>query len=131
MERGIDYLRQKFWIRVAPAVQAGTLELAGLQTRVWELITTVVHPLFHGTHDEVVAERLASELPLLTSVAARPYYELGYTAWRRVGRDGRFSYRGPATADQFSSSGPDTMAGWAWYQSLVARRTASFARSKS
>ncbi|MFN8531923.1 MAG: hypothetical protein U0556_00025 [Dehalococcoidia bacterium] len=87
MERGIDYLRQKFWIRVAPAVEAGA-GTRRAQTRVWELITTVVHPLFHGTHDEVVAERLASELPLLTSVAARPYYELGYTAWRRVGRDG-------------------------------------------
>lgn len=94
VERGIGYLRQNFWVRVAPEVQAGTLDLAGLQRRVLDWIATVAHPRIHGTHGEVVAVRLARELPLLASVAARPRYELGYTAWRRVGRDGRFSYRG-------------------------------------
>jgi hypothetical protein len=94
VERGIGYVRQNFWVRVAPEITAGTLDLAGLNERGWTWTAEVAHPRVHGTHGEVVAQRLAQERPFLGRLDARPRYDTSYQAIRRVARDGRLSYRG-------------------------------------
>lgn len=94
VERGIGYVRQNFWVRVLPAVKAGTLELAELNERAWTWTAEVAHRRVHGTHGEVVQVRLDREQPLLGQLDVRPRYDTSYQALRRVGRDGRLSYRG-------------------------------------
>lgn len=94
VERGIGYVRQNFWVRVAPEIKAGSLDLAGLNERGWTWTAEVAHPRVHGTHGEVVAQRLAQEQPLLGHLDARPRYDTSYQTIRRVARDGRLSYRG-------------------------------------
>jgi transposase len=94
VERGIGYLRQNFWVRVATEVGAGTLDLPALNARAADWVATVAHPRVHGTTGEVVAARLAVEQPLLGRLDARPRYDTAYAALRRVSRDGRLSYRG-------------------------------------
>jgi transposase len=94
VERGIGYVRQNFWVRVGPAVAAGTLQLPELNERAGTWTAEVAHRRVHGTHGEVVQVRLDRELPLLSRLDARPRYDTSYQAIRRVGRDGRLSYRG-------------------------------------
>jgi transposase len=94
VKRGIGYVRQNFWVRVAAAVAAKELDLGGLNARAREWVRTVAHPRVHGTHGEVVATRLAEEAPLLGTLAGRARYDTAYHTLRRVGRDGRMSYRG-------------------------------------
>jgi transposase len=94
VERGIGYVRTNFWVRVERAVAAGTLELDGLNERGWQWTAEVAHQRVHGTHGQVVADRLTDERPLLAALDARPRYAIAYHSLRRVGRDGRLSYRG-------------------------------------
>ncbi len=94
VERGIRYVRDNFWPRVVTEVRAGTLDLTGLNARAVHWVETVALPRVHGTTHAVVAERLAEERPLLGTLAGRPRYDTSYQSLRRVGRDGRFSYRG-------------------------------------
>jgi transposase len=94
VERGIGYVRQNFWVRVAEEVRAGQLELAGLNARAREWAATVANRRVHGTHGEVVAVRYAVEEPRLAKLTGRPLYDTAYHSVRRVGRDGRFAYRG-------------------------------------
>jgi transposase len=94
VERGIGYVRANFWVRVAHEVAAGALDLAGLNERAGQWVEGVANARRHGTTEEVVAVRLAEEQPLLGRVAARPRYDTSYQSLRRVGRDGRLSYRG-------------------------------------
>jgi transposase len=94
VERGIGYVRQNFWVRVAEEVRTGQLELAGLNERARDWTARVANRRVHGTHGEVVATRYAVEEPLVGKLAGRPLYDTAYHALRRVGRDGRFSYRG-------------------------------------
>lgn len=94
VERGIGYVRGNFWVRVAAEVAAGALDLAGLNERAREWVERVANVRRHGTTEEVVSVRLAEEGPLLGRLDARPRYDTSYQALRRVGRDGRLSYRG-------------------------------------
>jgi transposase len=94
VERGVGYVRQNFWVRVAVAVRAGGLELAELNRRARDWVGTVAQPRVHGTHREVVVERYAREAPHLGRASGRPRFDTDYHALRRVGRDGRISYRG-------------------------------------
>lgn len=94
VERGVSYVRQNFWVRVQQEVESGQMDLATLNERVQSWTAEVAHQRVHGTHGVVVAERFAEELPLLGHLDARPRYDTSYQAVRRVGRDGRLSYRG-------------------------------------
>jgi transposase len=94
VERSVGYVRSNFWVRVAPDVADGRLGLAGLNERGWAWTAEVAHQRIHGTHGEVVAERLRQERPRLASLDARPRYAIAYHSVRRIGRDGRLSYRG-------------------------------------
>lgn len=57
-------------------------------------MANVANVRIHGTHGEVVLKRFAEEEPLLGKVDGRPRYNTDYHSVRRVGRDGRLSYRG-------------------------------------
>ena len=94
IERGIGYVRQNFWVRVATEVEAKRLSLSGLNLRAREWTEGVANVRVHGTHGEVVLKRYAEEEPLLGKLDARPRFDTDYHALRRVGRDGRLSYRG-------------------------------------
>lgn len=94
VERTIGYVRGNFWVRVASRVAGGELEIAGVNERGREWVEQVANARIHGTHGEVVAERYAEEEPLLGRTCGRPIYDTSYRSIRRVGRDGRFSYRG-------------------------------------
>lgn len=94
VERSIRYIRENFWVRVAAEVAAGTLDLPGLNERAAAWVATVAHPRVHGTHGEIVADRLVRERPHLGSLMGRPRYDTAYHASRRVSRDGRISYGG-------------------------------------
>jgi transposase len=94
VERGIGYVRQNFWVRVASEVAAGTLDLAGLNGRAQAWVTEVANVRVHGTHGEVVWARYQAEREQLGRLAGRPPYDTAYHTVRRVARDGRFSYRG-------------------------------------
>jgi hypothetical protein len=94
VERGIGYVRQNFWVRVANEVTAGTLELARLNGRAQAWVAEVANARVHGTHGEVVSVRYQDEVGHLGSLAGRPAFDTAYHAVRQVGRDGRFSYRG-------------------------------------
>lgn len=94
VERGIGYVRGNFWVRVAAEVGSGRLELPGLNERARTWMERVANERVHGTHGEVVRERYAREEPLLGKLHARPLYDTRYHSLRRVGRDGRLSYRG-------------------------------------
>lgn len=94
VERTIGYVRGNFWVRVAGEVASGKLGLAGLNERAREWVECVANERVHGTHGEVVAERYAEEEPALGKIGGRPVYDTDYRSIRRVGRDGRFSYRG-------------------------------------
>jgi transposase len=94
VERSIGYVRENFWVRVSHEVAAGTLDLLGLNERAREWAREVANQRVHGTHGEVVAKRLAEELPRLGKLAGRPRFDTDYHSIRRIGRDGRLSYRG-------------------------------------
>ncbi len=94
VERGIGYLRQNFWVRVAKEVATKQLDLAGLNERAREWVANVANVRVHGTHGEVVLKRFAEEEPLLGKMDGRPRYDTDYHSVRRVGSDGRLSYRG-------------------------------------
>jgi transposase len=94
IERGVGYVRQNFWVRVVAEVQAKRLCLPGLNWRAQEWTQGVANLRVHGTHGQVVLQRYAEEEPLLGKLDARPRFDTDYHAWRRVGRDGRLSYRG-------------------------------------
>lgn len=94
IERGVGYVRQNFWVRVATEVENQRLCLAGLNLRAREWADGVANRRVHGTHAEVVMTRYAQEAPLLGRLDARPQFDADYHAWRQVARDGRFSYRG-------------------------------------
>lgn len=94
IERGVGYVRQNFWVRVAAEVEAKRLLLPGLNLRAREWAENVANVRVHGTHGEVVLARYAEEEPLLGKLDARPRFDADYHAFRRVGRDGRLSYRG-------------------------------------
>lgn len=94
VERGVGYVRQNFWVRVSDEVKNKQLVLAGLNQRAQDWVATVANVRVHGTHGQVVQERYAAEEPLLAKVDGRPRYDTSYHALRRVGRDGRLSYRG-------------------------------------
>ena len=94
VERGIGYVRQNFWVRVSAAITTREVDLSALNARAQDWVATVAHVRVHGTHGEVVAKRLALAQPTLGSLHARPQYEVAYRSTRRVGRDGRLSYRG-------------------------------------
>jgi transposase len=94
VERGVGYVRQNFWVRVAPAVASKALDLSGLNVRAAEWTETVANVRVHGTHGEVIQARYAEEFPLLGTLVGRPRYDTAYHHLRRVGRDGRLSYRG-------------------------------------
>lgn len=94
VERGVGYAKQNFWVRVAPEVKAGRMGLAELNERAELWVDQVAHPRIHGTHGEVVAERYAREAPRLASILGKPRFNTDYQVLRRVGRDGRLSYRG-------------------------------------
>jgi transposase len=93
-ERGIGYVRQNFWVRVAAEVASKELVLPGLNDRARDWVERVANARVHGTHGEVVATRYAAEAPLLGKLVGRPRFDTAYHALRRVGRDGRLSYRG-------------------------------------
>jgi transposase len=94
IERGVGYVRQNFWVRVAAEVEAKRLFLPGLNLRAREWTERVANVRVHGTHGEVVLKRYAEEEPLLGKLDARPRFDTDYHALRRVGRDGRLSYHG-------------------------------------
>jgi transposase len=94
IERGVGYVRQNFWVRVAAEVEAKRLFLPGLNLRAREWTERVANVRVHGTHGEVVLKRYAEEEPLLGKPDARPRFDTDYHALRRVGRDGRLSYHG-------------------------------------
>lgn len=94
VERTIGYVRGNFFVRVAPELRVRELDLAGLNERAGRWVAEVANLRVHGTHGEVVSERLAREIPLLGRIDVRPRYEVAYRSLRRVSRDGRFSYRG-------------------------------------
>ena len=94
VERSIRYVRDNFWPRVQVAVQAGTLDLAGLNTAATQWVETVALQRVHGTTHTLVAARLTEEQPHLGTLTGRAPYDTSYHSLRRVGRDGRFSYRG-------------------------------------
>lgn len=94
VERAVGYVRENFWVRVAHEVAAATLDLVGLNERAKAWAEGVANQRIHGTHGEVVAKRLADELPLLGKLAGQPRFDTDYHSIRRVGRDGRLSYRG-------------------------------------
>jgi transposase len=94
IERGVGYVRQNFWVRVASEVEAKELFLPGLNLRAREWTEGVANIRVHGTHGEVVLKRYAEEEPLLGKLDARPRFDTDYHAFRRVGRDGRLSYQG-------------------------------------
>ena len=94
IERGVGYVRQNFWVRVAAEVEGKRLFLPGLNLRAREWTEGVANVRVHGTHGEVVLKRYAEEEPLLGKLDARPRFDTDYHALRRVGRDGRLSYHG-------------------------------------
>jgi transposase len=94
IERGVGYVRQNFWVRVAAEVEAKRLFLSGLNLRAKAWTEGVANVRVHGTHGEVVLKRYAEEEPLLGKLDARPRFDTDYHTLRRVGRDGRLSYRG-------------------------------------
>ena len=94
VERGIGYVRQNFWVRVAEEVRSGKLELAGLNGRAREWTEGVANQRVHGTHGEVVSKRYAEEEPLLAKVGGRVRYDTDYHSLRSTGKDARLSYRG-------------------------------------
>ncbi len=94
VERGISYVLQNFWVRVSEAIGAQDLDLNGLNERARDWVATVAHRRVHGTHGQVVEERLKEEVGQLGRFDRRGRYDTAYHALRRVGRDGRFSYRG-------------------------------------
>ena len=94
VERGIGYVRQNFWVRVAAEVERGELELDGLNGRAKGWVSEVANVRVHGTHGEVVSVRYAEEVSYLGKVDGRPRYDTSYQSVRRAGRDGRLSYRG-------------------------------------
>ncbi len=93
-ERGVGYIRQNFWVRVQVDVSAKRLLLPGLNLRAREWADTVANQRVHGTHGEVVYKRYLEEEPLLGKLEGRPGFDTSYHWLRRVGRDGRLSYRG-------------------------------------
>lgn len=94
VERTVEYVRQNFWVRVAHEVAEKRLGLNGLNERAGEWVETVADRRVHATHGEVVAVRYAREAPLLGRMEGRARYDTAYHSLRRVGRDGRVSYRG-------------------------------------
>lgn len=94
VERGVGYVRQNFWVRVAPAVASKELDLDGLNARAGEWTETVANVRVHGTHGAVIWTRYMEEMPRLGTLVGRPRYDTAYHHLRRVGRDGRLSYRG-------------------------------------
>lgn len=94
VERTVGYVRQNFWVRVAHEVAEKRLDLKGLNERACAWVETVADQRVHATHGEVVAVRYAREAPLLGTLIGRPRYDTAYHSLRRVGRDGRLSYRG-------------------------------------
>jgi transposase len=94
VERGIGYVRQNFWVRVAEDVRSGKLELAGLNGRAREWTEGVANQRVHGTHGEVVSKRYAEEEALLGKVGGRVRYDTDYHSLRSTGKDARLSYRG-------------------------------------
>ncbi len=93
-ERGIGYVRQNFWVRVSPEVESRRLLLPGLNQRAKAWVEQVADARVHGTHGEVVGKRYAEEAPLLGKLDGRVRFDTDYHSIRRVGRDGRLSYRG-------------------------------------
>ena len=94
VERGVRYVRQNFWVRVQAEVAAKTLGLSGLNLRAREWAEGVANRRVHGTHGEIVFTRYLAEAPFLGSLGSRPRFDTDYHAIRRVGRDGRLSYKG-------------------------------------
>lgn len=94
VERGIGYVRQNFWVRVAEAVRSGKLELLGLNGRAHEWTEGVANERVHGTHGEVVRVRYSEEEPLLGKVNGRVRYDTDYHFLRSSGKDARLSYHG-------------------------------------
>lgn len=94
VERAIGYVRGNFWVRVGGEVARGELELSGLNERAEGWVELVANGRVHGTHGEVVRARYLEEEPHLAKTYGRPAYDTDYRCVRRVGQDGRFSYRG-------------------------------------
>jgi len=94
VERAVGYVRQNLWVRVAAEVGAGQLTLAGLNERARAWTQSVANERVHATHGQVVSLRYAEEEGLLTKLGTRAPYDTSYRSLRRVGRDGRLSYRG-------------------------------------
>ena len=94
IERGVGYVRQNFWVRVAAEVEAKRLFLPGLNLRAKEWTEGVANVRVHGTHGEVVLKRYLEEEPLLGKLDGRPRFDTDYHALRWVSRDGRLSYHG-------------------------------------
>ena len=61
-------MRQNFWVRVAREVESKEMGLAELNRRVKEWVGRVANERVHGTHGEVVRQRLVEEEPLLARV---------------------------------------------------------------
>jgi transposase len=94
IERGVSYVRENFWVRVMAEVEGKLLVLGELNERVRDWAEKVANERVHGTHEEVVRHRYAEEQPLLGKLQGRPLFDTAYHSLRRVGRDGRLSYRG-------------------------------------
>lgn len=94
VERGVGYAKQNFWVRVAAEVASKEIDLDGLNARARAWTGGVANVRVHGTHGEVVAIRYAREADQLGKLDAHPRYDVAYQSVRRVGRDGRLSYRG-------------------------------------
>jgi len=94
VERAVSYVRANFWVRVSHTVANGQLDRAGLNEQAKRWAAEVANVRVHGTHGEVVAQRLAAEQPFLGKLTGRPRFETSYHTRRQVGRDGRLSYRG-------------------------------------
>lgn len=75
-------------------MKTGQLTLAGLNERAQTWVQTVANERVHATHGQVVRLRYAEEAGQLTNLGTRAPYDTAYRSLRRVGRDGRLSYRG-------------------------------------
>lgn len=93
-ERGVGYVRQNFWVRVAAEVEAKRMFLPELNERAREWTANVANVRVHGTHGEVVLKRFAEEEPLLGKLDGRPRFDTDYRSLRHVAKDGRLAYRG-------------------------------------
>lgn len=94
VERTIRYVRGNFWQRVKAQVEEGKLGLCEINERARSWASDTANARVHGTHGEVVSKRLEAEMPHLSRHPDSLRVNTDYHSLRRVGRDGRLSYRG-------------------------------------